>query len=143
MLHCIVLVPVCCVGHIRLLLNTVPVKLQVPKHGDELYANFRAPLHTWVLFNAESCCSPLLRALGEVSRTHLGASKAGSWLHLSCASTMDPPCTGNVEDPAHRVSELLVSGTLKALQRSSAKGGPDIRLGCVELPPDVTVVFQA
>lgn len=71
----------------------MPVKLQVPKHGDELYANFRAPLHTWVLFNAESCCNPLLRALGEVSRTHLGWQQsrelAASQLRINDGPTMD------------------------------------------------------
>lgn len=39
--------------------------------------------------------------------------------------------TGTVSDPAHRVSELLLSGTLEALQRAQAASGrTDIRLGC-------------
>ena len=56
---------------------------------------------------------------------------------------MDPRwmCTGDMDGPAHRVSELLISGTLEALQRASAKGGPDIRLGCVEYAKDANAVF--
>lgn len=46
-------------------LNFLYARIQDPKHGDALYANFRAPLHTWVLFNAASCCAALCRALGE------------------------------------------------------------------------------
>jgi hypothetical protein len=41
------------------------IDLQDPKRGEGLYANFRASMHTWVLFNAETCCGVLLRALGE------------------------------------------------------------------------------
>jgi len=39
-------------------------------------------------------------------------------------------CAGDVDDPAHSVSDLLLSGTLEALQRAqSATGRADIRLG--------------
>jgi hypothetical protein len=46
-----------------------------------------------------------------------------------------------MSDPAHLVSELLISGTLEALQRAAASGGPDIRLGCVTMPLLLTLLF--
>ena len=122
----------------------MPVKLQVPKHGDELYANFRAPLHTWMLFNAESCCKPLIRALGEVSRIYVSCQRSrtvpASQL-LNNKSDAFLLSVGDTNDPAHRVSELLVSGTLEALQRASAKSGPDIRLGCLDHATDLVIGF--
>ena len=33
--------------------------------GEALYVNFSAALHSWVLFNAATCCADLCRALGE------------------------------------------------------------------------------
>ena len=123
----------------------MPVKLQVPKRGDEIYANFRAPLHTWVLFNAESCCKPLLRALGEVSGIYMSCRRSHTVPALQLLNNKPDAVlssVGDTNDPAHRVSELLVSGTLEALQRASVKSGPDIRLGCLDHATDLVYPDQ-
>jgi hypothetical protein len=117
-----------------LLLNTVPVKLQVPKHGDELYANFRAPLHTWVLFNAESCCNPLLRALGEVTRTHSGCQQsrelAASQLRIKDGPAVYRQCGRPGTSGVRAASQRHTGGAPASIRKGWSGHSPWVRRAC-------------